>query len=258
MIKLKGICAGYGTENVLSCIDISLENGRFTAIIGPNGCGKSTLLKTVAGIIDPSEGELLLDGGKMPKYTERAKRVSYLPQGGSAPEMTVLELVLHGRYPWLGFPKRFTKADREVARNAILKMGISDSVNDYMSTLSGGMKQRAFIAMTLAAETDHLLLDEPTTYLDVAGKLELMRILRSLSSDDRSVTAVLHEIDLAMRYADRICVMDKGKAAFFGTPDEVYSSGILEDVFGVKTGRIEGENGYYYYYSEGDGKAGDT
>ncbi len=255
MIELKNVSVGYGKKEIINGLSLAFENGCLTAIIGPNACGKSTLLKAVAGILPLTSGEVTLDGRPVPVGTERAKRISYLPQGNLTVEMTVEELVLQGRFPRLAFPKRYGKSDKEAAREAICRMGLEELSDSYMSTLSGGMKQRAFVAMTLATGSDHLLLDEPTAYLDAAGKVRLMKLLKSLASEGHSVVCVIHEIDFALKYADKICVMDKGNVAFFGTPDELFEPGVLENVFGISLGRVRSENGYCYYYE--DEKAGD-
>lgn len=254
MLELKNISAGYGKTDVITDVSLKLDDGSLNVIIGPNGCGKSTLLKSVIGSVALTQGEVMLDGESLPRGTERAKRISYLPQGNLTPEMTVGDLVLQGRFPLLGFPRRYSRSDRAAAKSALEKMGLTELSDRYMSTLSGGMKQRAFIAMTLATGSDHLLLDEPTAYLDVAGKMALMELLCELTSNGHTVAAVIHEVDFAMRYADRICVLDGGKAVFFGTPEELYSDGIIEKVFGVTLGRAEGEDGYCYYYGTKKGE----
>lgn len=254
MLELKNISAGYGKTDVITDVSLRLEDGSLNVIIGPNGCGKSTLLKSVIGSVALTQGEVMLDGESLPRGAERAKRISYLPQGNLTPEMTVGDLVLQGRFPLLSFPRRYSKTDRAAAKSALEIMGLTGFSDRYMATLSGGMKQRAFIAMTLATESDYLLLDEPTAYLDVAGKLALMELLRELSSNGHTVAAVIHEVDIAMRYADRICVLDGGKAVFFGTPEELYSKGIIEKVFGVTLGRTEAEDGYCYFYGTKKGE----
>lgn len=256
MIELKNLSVAYGKKEVIGGLSLEIENGCLTAIIGPNACGKSTLLKAIAGVIPLASGEMTLDGKIVPEGTERAKRISYLPQGNHTPEMTVKELVLQGRFPRLVFPKMYGKADRKAAEESIIRMGLEELSDSFVPTLSGGMKQRAFVAMTLATGSDHLLLDEPTAYLDVAGKVRLMRLLCGLALEGHAVVSVIHEIDLALKYADKICVMEKGNIAFCGTSDEVFESGVLENVFGISLGRVRNENGYCYYYE--DEKAGEV
>ena len=256
MIELKDVFAGYGKKEVVGGLSLTAESNCLTVIIGPNTCGKSTLLKAIAGILPITSGKVTIDGKTVPAGEERAKRISYLPQGNLTPEMTVEDLVLQGRFPRLSFPKKYGKADREAAREALCRMGLEDLAESYMSTLSGGMKQRAFVAMTIATGADHLLLDEPTSFLDAAGKTQLMKLLRSLAEGGQSVVCVIHEVDLAMKYAHKICVMDKGKDVFYGTPDRLFSSGVIENVFGISLGRIESNGGYCYNYS--DIKEGET
>ena len=187
MLDVCGLTAGYGKKEVLHHLSVSLEAGKLTAIIGPNGCGKSTLLKAVLGLIPRAEGEVVLDGVSFStlRRQEIARRIAYLAQGASIPDMIVEELVLRGRFPYLSYPRGYTQKDRELARLAMERVGIAALAREPMSALSGGLRQTAYIAMALAQGTDSILLDEPTTYLDVAHQLALMKLLRQLSAEGR-------------------------------------------------------------------------
>lgn len=235
MIELCHLCAGYGTHQILFDISAKLEPGRLIGIIGPNGCGKSTLLKTVAGLHPPAKGDIRIDGRSTASMQADmcAKQIAYLSQGRRIPDMTVGQLVLHGRYPYLHFPKHYSDHDRAIAADAMQTLGITALADRPLSSLSGGMRQSVYLAMALAQQTNYILLDEPTTYLDIANQLSLMRLLRHLTEDGKGIAAVMHDLPLAMTYADQIWVMREGRIAACGTPMEICESGILRELFGV-------------------------
>lgn len=250
MIELKNICAGYGGENVLKNVSLDLPEGRLTAIVGPNGSGKSTLLKAVVGILPLTAGEVLLDQASAAGLSRRdiAKKISYLAQGKSVPSMTVEQMVLHGRFPHLKYPRRYGKKDREISQNALRQMGIADLADRPLPSLSGGIRQKACIAMALAQDTGHILLDEPTTFLDITGQLELMKTLRALAARGKGVVAVMHDLPLAFGCADRIVVLQNGGIAACDTPEKVCKSGLIRDIFGVELQYCPAENYYHYQY----------
>ena len=243
MLDVRGLTAGYGKKEVLHDLSVRLEAGKLTAIIGPNGCGKSTLLKAVLGLIPRAEGEVVLDGVSFStlRRQEIARRIAYLAQGASIPDMIVEELVLRGRFPYLSYPRGYTQKDRELARLAMERVGIAALAREPMSALSGGLRQTAYIAMALAQGTDSILLDEPTTYLDVAHQLALMKLLRQLSAEGRGITAVMHDLPLALNFADTVAVMAEGKIVMVGTPREIAASGVIGTVFGVEVMQTDGE-----------------
>ena len=243
MLDVCGLTAGYGKKEVLHHLSVSLEAGKLTAIIGPNGCGKSTLLKAVLGLIPRAEGEVVLDGVSFStlRRQEIARRIAYLAQGASIPDMIVEELVLRGRFPYLSYPRGYTQKDRELARLAMERVGIAALAREPMAALSGGLRQTAYIAMALAQGTDSILLDEPTTYLDVAHQLALMKLLRQLSAEGRGITAVMHDLPLALNFADTVAVMAEGKIVMVGTPREIAASGVIGTVFGVEVMQTDGE-----------------
>ena len=248
MIELENLCTGYGSRQVLFDVCANIERGQLISIIGPNACGKSTLLKSVAGIIPLWSGEVTADGEALVdmRRGDVAKRIAYLAQGRSTPDMTVGQMVLHGRFPHLSYPRVYGEKDRRIAREAMEKVGVIGARDVAMSALSGGMRQNAYIAMALAQDTDYILLDEPTTYLDIAHQLELMRTLRALAQNGKGIVAVMHDIPLALGYSDKILALDGGKIVAAGTPDEVWSSGILERIFGVRIIRTPDGKGFYY------------
>ena len=250
MIELKALSAGYGAKQVLHRVSATLERGSLTCVIGPNGCGKSTLLKATAGILPCTEGDVLIDGTALSalKRNEIARSISYLSQGRALPDMTVEQLVLHGRFPYLCYPRRYTRQDREIARSAIDRMGILPLSDQPLGRLSGGMRQTAYVAMALAQDTDYILLDEPTTYLDIRHQLDLMRILRRLADEGKGVVAVLHDLPLALTFSDRLVVMREGQILTVDTPRGICESGIIEEVFGVTVTGTPSDGGYRYQY----------
>lgn len=248
MIELKNLSAGYGRERILDSISLTVPKGKLVSIIGANGSGKSTLLKTIVGIISPESGDILIDDKPTTDLSRKdiAKRISYLCQGKSVPDMTVEQMVMHGRFPYLKYPRKYSKIDREIADRAIEEMGISALAERTMSSLSGGMRQKAYIAMALTQDTDYILLDEPTTFLDISGQLELMRILRVLTDNGKGIAAVMHDLPLAFSCSDSIAVLQNGRISACDTPQNICQSGIVKSVFGVELGYCA-EGDYYHY-----------
>lgn len=247
MIEIKNISSGYGKKEIIHNITISFEKGKTVGIVGPNGCGKSTLLKTILGIHPKKSGDVFIDGKNTSamKKTETAKYMSYLAQGMNVPDMTVEQLVLHGRFPYLTYPKRYTKKDYDVAYRSMKKMGIKNYSHMYISELSGGMRQNAYIAMALTQDTDYIFLDEPTTYLDISHQIALMKTLNTLTADGKGVITVLHDLPMAFNYSDEIIVMHKGQVVMQGTPDKIAESGIIEKLFHIS---LQKKDIYYYSY----------
>ena len=225
-------------NEILKNISISFREGKRTAIIGPNGCGKSTLLRAVSGLSRDYTGEVLLDGAEMKKLPRRAiaEKLAILPQGVSAPaDLTVKDLVVYGRFPYRSLFKSAAKEDAEIVAQAMEKMRVSHLQSRLVATLSGGERQRAWIAMALAQQPQILLLDEPTTYLDIAHQLEIMQIVSELNArEGMTVIMVLHDINHARLYADDVVII-KNKGVFkSGEPQKVITPGTLGEVFGVE------------------------
>ncbi len=242
MLTLKDTKFSYRKKEILHGVTLSFEKEKFTALIGPNGSGKTTLLRLAAGIIQPSCGEVTVLGEALSALStkERAKRISYLPQGRSLPEMTVGELVLCGRFAYTSFPSTYSEEDRHSANEAIVRVGLSEHTDTLLSELSGGMRQCAYIAMSLASGSDFILLDEPTTYLDIRHELELMNLLTSLKDEGKGIVAVLHDLPLAFEYADTVAVLSRGSLVDIGSPSDVISRGRLDEVFGVRFAHAAG------------------
>ena len=252
MLELRNATVGYGRVPVLRELSAAFETGRLTAVIGANGCGKSTLLKALSGILPLSSGELFLDGDspRMPSRSHLARHVAYLAQGQRTPDMTVAQLVLHGRFPHGHYPRRYTDLDRSLARDAMDRLGILPLADLPLHSLSGGMRQTAYLAMALAQDTEYILLDEPTTYLDIAHQLELMRLLRRLADGGKGIVAVMHDLPLAFDFSDEIAVVADGGIALRATPEEVSVSPLLSSIFGVSLAKSEETRTYTYRYPQ--------
>ena len=254
MLELKNVSAGYGKQTVLEEITATFEKGKLMGIIGVNGCGKSTLLKTALGILPCEKGEITLDGQNLHTMsrTEIAKKTAYLSQGKNTPDMTVGQMVLHGRFPYLTYSRRYTAHDEAVAWQAMEAVGIEALANQPLSTLSGGLRQNAYIAMALAQDTDYILLDEPTTYLDISHQFDLMKLLRRLADQGKGIVTVMHDLPMAFAFSDEILVVDGGRVKARQKPTELCGHSIIRDIFKVQVERI-GDEGQYYYVMDKQG-----
>lgn len=251
MINLESITAGYGGEAVLYQLTLSFEAGGITGILGPNGCGKSTLLKVIAGLLKPQSGQVLLEGMPLSAYPpkELAKRVAVLPQSREVPAIPVEALVAHGRFPYLGFPRKLTPEDQKLVEAAMERAGVLEHREKLLSALSGGERQKVYLAMVLAQDTPIVLMDEPTTYLDINHQFELLRLIRELASSGRTVLVVMHDLAQALEHCDRILLLEKGEAAAYGTAEQVVEA--IDRVFGVVSQRItDGEGRPHVLFAE--------
>ena len=236
MLELSNVTAGYKDLTVLENVTATFQKGELTSIIGTNGCGKSTLLKTILGILSPANGEITLGGRDLHAMSQNqiAKRIAYLAQGKNTPDMTVEQMVLHGRFPYLNYPRRYAQRDIEIAREAMEAVGIAHLAKKPLATLSGGMRQTAYIAMALAQDTDYILLDEPTTYLDVAHSLALMKLLRRLADSGKGIVTVMHDLPLAFEFSNDLLVLENGKVKAQAAPNELLDTAVIPEVFGVR------------------------
>ncbi len=246
MIELYNLSSGYNGRSVLSGISMTISRGEIVSVAGRNGAGKSTLIKTVAGILPAVDGDVKVDGKAVPEYKRRdlAKKVAYLSQGKNTPDMTVEQMVLHGRFPYLEYPRRYSASDKKIADEAMKEMGIFELREREISSLSGGMKQNTYIAMALAQSSDYILLDEPTTYLDISNQLSFMKTLRGLAQSGKGIAVVMHDLPLAFSFSDKIAIIDGGKLVCIGTPENICASGAVEKIFNVP---LIHSNGKYYY-----------
>ena len=214
MIELKDFRAGYKGVEKIRVDELRIEPGRILGLLGRNGSGKSTFLKALVGII-PYGGHAILDKTETSSMThrERARRIAYLPQQLSPVSMSVGTLVAHGRFARMSFSKVMGEKDREAVRHALEMTGLWEERHRSVAELSGGERQRAYLAMVLAQETEYLLLDEPAASLDIAHQIEIMELLKQLSSDGRGIVITSHDLPQSAAYCDRICVIDRGRAA---------------------------------------------
>lgn len=249
MVKIQNLSAGYHGNKVLFDISAEFPSEKVTMIIGPNGCGKSTLLRTALGLHPKISGHVFCEKTdlSMLTRTETAKRIAFLAQEHAIPNIMVEKMVLHGRYPYLSFPRQYSMKDKELCRRALQKMQAEELAEKNMMELSGGQRQKIYLAMALAQDTPNLWLDEPTTYLDLRHQMDVMKIARKLAAEKKSVVMIIHDLCMALQTADRLLVMNEGKKVQEGTPDEVFQTGVLKNVFGVTVDRLATPNGWRYY-----------
>ncbi|AET57774.1 ABC transporter ATP-binding protein [Paenibacillus terrae] len=237
-LKTANLDIAYEDRLIVEDLNVEIPQGKITALVGANGSGKSTILKTMARIMNPKGGSVLLDGKSIHKQSTRevAKQLAILPQNPTAPEgLTVTELVSYGRFPYQKGFGSMKADDRKMVEWAIQVTGMSEFHDRPIDQLSGGQRQRAWIAMALAQDTDILFLDEPTTFLDMAHQLEVLHLLEYLNtSAERTIVMVVHDLNHAARYAQHMVAIKKGKAEAVGTPTEVMSPDVLREVFGIE------------------------
>ena len=227
---------GYDRRVVSRRLSVQIPNGAFVAIIGPNGCGKSTLLRALARVLTPASGAVLLDGRTIGSYRpkEVARVLGLLPQTSLAPEgIRVADLVARGRAPHQGLFAQWSRADEDAVAAALAATRLTELSGRLVDELSGGQRQRVWVAMLLAQQTPILLLDEPTTFLDIAHQYELLELLRTFHLDGKTVVAVLHDLNLAARYADDLVVMHAGAIIAHGAPAEVMTAETIRRAFGL-------------------------
>ncbi|OLT25854.1 ABC transporter [Actinomadura sp. CNU-125] len=241
-LAAEGIAVGYGGRNVIDGLDVAIPPRVITTIIGPNGCGKSTLLRTLARLLKPARGTVVLDGADIAgmKTRDVAKKLGLLPQGPVAPEgLTVADLVARGRHPHQSWLRQWSSDDASVVERALEMTGVSDLAGRPVDSLSGGQRQRVWISMTLAQGTDLLLLDEPTTYLDLAHAIDVLDLVDDLHESGRTVVMVLHDLNLAARYSDNLVVMRAGTILAQGHPRDVITADLLHEAFGLRAEVID-------------------
>ena len=228
---------GYGERTVIEGLDLAIAPGQITAIVGPNACGKSTLLRSMSRLLTPRAGHVVLDGASVHRMPakELARTLGLLPQSPIAPEgITVADLVGRGRHPHQGIFTRWTRADDEAVADALIATDTASLADRSVDELSGGQRQRVWIAMALAQETDLLLLDEPTTFLDVSHQVEVLDLLTDLNRRrGTTVVMVLHDLNLAARYADHLIALSEGNIHSAGDPRDVLTPEMVAAVFGM-------------------------
>lgn len=250
MIDIKNLSFSVEKKWILSDVNVSFNKGEICAIIGPNGSGKTTLIRLISRLTEPDSGSISVEGKNLSEYSrkELARKIALLPQGRPIPNISVYSLVSHGRFPYLDLSRKLTADDRKITERA---MEITDTLHlmhRNVSELSGGERQRVYLAMLIAQNTPCVLLDEPTTYLDISHQFAVMEILRFMRSEGKCAAVVLHDLALALKYCDKILLMNEGKSCFFGTPQEMVASGSIEQIFGISClkVKINGETEYIF------------
>jgi len=248
VINLENVNGGYGKKQVLFDIDARIETGEIVSIVGANGCGKTTLLETASGLKMPFSGRVTVNGEDVYKMKpiKRAQTISVLSQQKSVGVLTVRALTYHGRFPYLGYPRKYTEEDEKIVEDAMRIAGVIDIADKSISELSGGQQQKAYIAMILAQNTELVFLDEPVTFLDINYQFELMNIIKMMKSEGKTIIMVIHDLNLAMSYSDKIMAMRNGKLFFMGTPKQIYNENVFLDLFNIETHYSEDENQYFF------------
>ncbi|KQY55995.1 iron dicitrate ABC transporter ATP-binding protein [Aeromicrobium sp. Root495] len=238
-LRAEDLTLGYADVDIVSHLDVQVPDGRITVIVGANACGKSTLLRGLARLLKPRSGAVLLDGKAVQdlRSVDVAKVVGLLPQTPVAPDgITVADLVGRGRYPHQGFFRRWSPEDDAAVEAAMEATGTADLAERPISALSGGQRQRVWVAMALAQDTDLVLLDEPTTYLDITHQVELLDLLTDLNrAHGKTIVIVLHDLNLACRYADHLIAMKSGAIVREGAPQDIIDADLVSDVFGLSS-----------------------
>ncbi|WP_341742310.1 ABC transporter ATP-binding protein [Trueperella pyogenes] len=235
-LRLNDVDLSYPQRIVCRSLSFTVPPGEFTAIIGPNGCGKSTLLKALSRTLKPTQGNVTLDGVDLNRISAKAaaQRIAYLPQHPLAPEfLRVRDLVAKGRHPYHSLWQHWLPGDDDVVTRAMEATGVSPYSNQLMTEISWGQAQRVWIAMVLAQQTDYVLLDEPTSFLDLSHQIELLYLCQDMRAAGRTVLAVLHDINQAARYASHLVVMHEGKIVREGEAHAVLDSALMSSVFGI-------------------------
>lgn len=249
MIQVKNLSAGYNGKMIVKEISLDIQPGEVLVIVGPNGSGKSTFLKALLGFLETTEGQVLYEGQEISTMTQKqiARKAAFLTQSRNTPSITARRMVLHGRFPYLSYPRQYSKEDDRIAKEAMAATGSLAYADKLVAELSGGERQRVYLAMALAQQTEYIFMDEPTTYLDINRQLQMLEMAKEMAENGKAVVLVLHDLAQALALADRIVVMENGTLRCVDQPDHIYESGVLNQVFGVEVHRIETPHGMQYY-----------
>ncbi len=248
-IELSRVFSGYGAAgDVIRDISLAIQPGEFFALIGPNGCGKSTLLKALAGLLDVRSGSIRIKGRSLAAWsrTDLARTVAVLPQSRDLPLLDVETLVAHGRFPHQGYFRHLSHHDHRLIDQALATLRISHLRHASLRDLSGGERQKAYLAMLLAQDTEILLLDEPTTFLDPGFQLEILGCLHDLNLQGKTILMVLHDLNHALSHAHRVGLMAGGQLLLAAKPEVLFASGLIDRVFGITMKAISQDDQLFY------------
>ena len=253
MIDIKDLRVSYEGTEILHGVDAHFPKGKISVVIGPNGSGKSTTIKALIRLEEADSGTMEMEGEPLSSFTqtELARKMAYIPQGRNVPDITVSRMVMHGRFPYLSYPRRYRPEDHQKVRQALEWVGLTELADRKMEQLSGGQRQKVYLAMALAQDTDVILMDEPTTYLDIRNQFELLDRARILADEGKTVIMILHDLESVLRYADHVVLLDAGKVTASGTAQEVLASDALKQAFGVELRFTETEDGIHSYVRRG-------
>ena len=251
MLKFDSVSIGYHKVPLIKNLSVEIPTGSITTIVGPNGCGKTTLISVLNKSSQLFNGSITLDGEDIYHMSGhlRAQKIAFLPQIREViPALPVHTLVEHGRFPYLGFSRRLTEEDRRLVEDAMEFTHVTDYRNVATDTLSGGIRQRVFFAMTLAQNCDTIILDEPTTFLDLVSQNNFYRMLPILKAQGKTILLVLHDLAKALTISDKLIVMESGAICFQGTPDECVQTNVLNKVFHTSLKTFSDAEGTYYFF----------
>ena len=249
MIELKGLYASYDGAEVLHGIDAHFPKGQVSVLCGPNGCGKSTTVKALLRLVPEMRGVITVDGKGLSYFSQKelAQRVAYVPQSRNVPDITVYRLAMHGRFPYLSYPRRYRKEDHARVHDALRQMDLLSLAQRKLESLSGGQRQKAYMAMALAQDTDVIVLDEPTNFLDIRNQYELLACVRTLTEMGKTVVMILHDFELILHCADHVVLLGEGTVRASGAAREVLASAAARETFGVTPCFYETEDGTHCY-----------
>ncbi|BAU94905.1 iron ABC transport system ATP-binding protein [Corynebacterium suranareeae] len=235
-LTMEDVTMAYDNRVIAEKLNVTIPDNTFTAIIGPNGCGKSTLLRGFSRVLNPQHGKVLLDGRQLDSFKpkEIARELGLLPQTSIAPEgIRVYDLISRGRAPYQGLIQQWRASDEDAVAKALASTNLTELAARLVDELSGGQRQRVWVAMLLAQQTPIMLLDEPTTFLDIAHQYELLELLRAFNEAGKTVVTVLHDLNQAARYADHLIVMKQGQIITTGAPQDVITTELVKEAFGL-------------------------
>ncbi len=250
MLKIQDLALSYQKEKILSDLFLHVKQGEIHTIIGNNGCGKSTLLKGILNIAPIEKGHVFFQNKDLFSYTkkERAVRIAYLPQSPLTPSVSVQNMVLYGRFPHHSFFQNYNENDAQIVQEILTTMHLSHLQDALLPTLSCGMRQKVYIAMVLAQSAPLILMDEPTSYLDIQEQLFFMSLLKQMKKNNKTMLLVLHDIVMALKISDRISIIDQGKILCTHTPHEMINHHIIEQHFGIKIGQTTVHDQEQFFY----------